>query len=401
MKTIDGYLLAKTARPLLACIGIALIAMLLERMLELMQLVLNNGGPTLLILKMLANLIPFYLGLAIPAALFIGVMLAVMQLCGNSELDAIYATGMGLRRLVVPVMAMTLLLAIGYAVIVGFLQPYTRYAYRALVYAVTNSVWTSSLESGQFLTGPNNTILAVDGFSPAGRRLSGVFLHQRTPGGDATTTAASAGRLYRSSAGPRLILSLDQGTWIRDGANIQKPTVLTFDRMDVPLDGAGSPAPFRARGARNLELTLAELWRYWNDPPAGIARAAIRAEFHARAVRIVSMLFLPLLAFPLAIGSRRAQRHVSLVAGIALLILYHHALQLGSDLASAGKLPPWLALWLPCAMLAAVSIWAFHTASARPGYNPVTDLLDRITLSYSRLRLGSKAPQLAAALDLE
>jgi lipopolysaccharide export system permease protein len=384
MKTIDGYLLARTARPLLACIGVALIAMLLERMLELMQLVLNSGGPTLLILKMLANLVPFYLGLAIPAAQFIGVMLAVMRLCGDSELDAIYATGMGLRRLVVPVMAMTVLLAICYGLIVGFLQPYTRYAYRALVYAVTNSVWTTSLESGQFLAGPNNMTLAIDGFSPGGRALSGVFLHQRNPDGAATTTA-SAGRLYRSEAGPRLILSLDQGAWIRDDASTRKPTVLNFDRMDLPLDGVGQIAKFRARGARNLELTLTELWRHWSDPPPGVSRDAVRAEFHARTVRIVSMLFLPLLAFPLGVGSRRAQRHVSLIAGLALLILYHHALQLGSDLAGAGKLTPWLALWLPCVLLAALSLWAFQAASARPGYNPVSALLDGIAHSAGAL----------------
>jgi lipopolysaccharide export system permease protein len=377
MRTIDGYLLAKTARPLLGCIAVALIAMLLERLLELMQLVLNNGGPTLLILKMLANLVPFYLGLAIPAALFIGVMLAVMRLGGDSELDAIYATGMGLRRLVVPVMAMTLLLAIGYGLIVGFLQPYTRYAYRALVYAVTNSVWTTSLETGQFLAGPNNMTLAIDGFSPGDRALSGVFLHQRNADGTATTTA-SAGRLYRAEAGPRLILSLDRGTWIRDDPSTKKPTVLTFDRMDLPLDGAGQIAKFRARGARNLELTLAELWRHWNDPPPGVSRAAVHAEFHARTVRIVSMLFLPLLAFPLGLGSRRAQRHVSLIAGLALLILYHHTLQFGSDLASAGTLSPGLALWLPCTLFAALSLWAFRAASARPGYNPVSAVLDRI-----------------------
>jgi lipopolysaccharide export system permease protein len=386
MKTIDGYLLAKTARPLLACIGVALIAMLLERMLELMQLVLNNGGPTLLILKMLANLVPFYLGLAIPAALFIGVMLAVMRLCGDSELDAIYATGMGLRRLVVPVMAMTVLLAICYGLIIGFLQPYTRYAYRALVYAVTNSIWSSTLESGQFLKGPDNMTLVVDGFSPGGRTLSGIFLHQRESTGDATTTAASAGKLYRSNAGPRLILSLDQGTWIRDDPAAKKPTVLNFDRMDLPLDGAGPIARFRARGARNLELTLTELWRHWNDPPPGVTRDAVRAEFHARTVRIVSMLFLPLLAFPLGVGSRRTQRHVSLIAGLTLLILYHHALQLGSDLASAGKLSPWLALWLPCALLAALSLWAFRAASARPGYNPVSALLDGIAHSAGLLQ---------------
>ena len=386
MKTIDRYLLVKTAWPLLACIAIALLAMLMERMLELTALVFGNGAPTLLILKMLASLVPFYLGLAIPAALFVGVMLAVMRLCGDSEMDAIYAMGMGLGRLVAPVMVMTVLLTICYALIIGFVQPYTRYTYRALVYAATNSIWTSTLASGQILTGSGNMTLGVDGISPGGRTLSGVFVHKNESGGQETTIVASVGRFYRSSADTGLILSLDQGTWVHDGPSTRKPTVLKFARMDMPLDGTVRPPKFRARGARNLELTLVELWRYWNDPPASIPRTAIRAEFYARAVRVVSMLFLPLLAVPLGIGSHRTRRHAGLVAGIALLVVYNHALQFGSALAETGKLSPWSALWLPCVLLAGLSVWAFHASSAHPGYNPVTAILERTGNTISLLQ---------------
>ena len=66
MKTIDAYVLRKTLGPLLACIAIALVAMLLERMLRLLDFMVDKGGPFYLVLKMLANLIPHYLGLAIP-----------------------------------------------------------------------------------------------------------------------------------------------------------------------------------------------------------------------------------------------------------------------------------------------------------------------------------------------
>ena len=64
MKTIDRYVLTKTLGPLFACIAIALIAMLLERMLRLLDFMLDKGGPFFMVLKMLANLIPHYLGLA-------------------------------------------------------------------------------------------------------------------------------------------------------------------------------------------------------------------------------------------------------------------------------------------------------------------------------------------------
>ena len=80
MKTFDRYVLNKTLMPLTVAIGIALIALLMERMVRLLDLVVNKGGPFYLLLQMLANLIPHYLGIALPAAFFIGVLHAVMKM---------------------------------------------------------------------------------------------------------------------------------------------------------------------------------------------------------------------------------------------------------------------------------------------------------------------------------
>jgi lipopolysaccharide export system permease protein len=102
------------------------------------------------------------------------------------------------------------------------------------------------------------------------------------------------------------------------------------------------------------------------------------AEIHSRLVRIASVLFLPLLAMPLGIGSRRARRAVGLVVGMILLIFYHHILQFAESLADNGVLPAPVALWVPFFCFVALSAWAFHLAATRPGYNPVTAMIDRI-----------------------
>src|SRR5215468_2852723 len=197
MKTIDRYVLTKTLGPLLACIAIALIAMLLERMLRLLDFILDKGGPFYLVLQMLANLIPHYLGLAIPAAFFVGVLLAVMRLSGDSELDAIYAMGVGLRRLLLSLVGLAVVLLIATAIIIGLLQPYTRYAYRALVYTATHTVWNSALERGTFFTGLGNMAIMVDDIGDGGRKLTGIFLHRTEDDGSTTATSAEQGQLFR------------------------------------------------------------------------------------------------------------------------------------------------------------------------------------------------------------
>ena len=104
MTTIDYYILRKTIWPLSAAIGIVLVALLLERLVRLLDLVVNQGGPFFLLLKMLINLVPTYLGLALPAAFFVGVLMAAIRLSSDSELDAIQASGVGLFRLLIPIM---------------------------------------------------------------------------------------------------------------------------------------------------------------------------------------------------------------------------------------------------------------------------------------------------------
>jgi lipopolysaccharide export system permease protein len=378
MKTLDRYILAKTMWPLVGCIAVALIALLLERMVRLLDLVVNKGGPFFLILKMLANLIPHYLGIAIPAAFFVGVLVAVMRMSGDSELDAIHAMGVGLRRMVRPLMALAILLTILSAAIIGYLQPYTRYAYQALVFTVTHTAWNTALERGTFFTGLGDMTIMVEGLSDNGRQLNGIFLYNRKPDGSATTTTAEGGRLFRERTGMDLILKLHKGLWIQTTPDGRKATVLTFDDFDLPLEQALGTSVFRERGQMERELTLTELWQQRADPPPGLTRARMDAEIHGRLVRIMSILFLPLLAMPLGIGSRRARRSVGLVVGLILLIIYHHLLQFAESLADNGVLPAPVALWVPFFCFAALSIWAFHLAATRPGYNPVTAMIDRI-----------------------
>jgi lipopolysaccharide export system permease protein len=378
MKTLDRYILAKTMWPLTGCIAVALIALLLERMVRLLDLVVNKGGPFFLILKMLANLIPHYLGIAIPAAFFVGILIAVMRMSGDSELDAIHAMGVGLRRMLMPIMMLALLLTICSAVIIGFLQPYTRYAYQALVYSVTHTAWNTALERGTFFTGLGDMTIMVEGLSDGGRQLNGIFLYSQKSDGSTTTTTAETGRLFRERTGMDLILKLHRGKWIQTTPDGRKSTVLTFDDFDLPLEEALGTSVFRERGQKERELTLTELWQQRLNPPAGLTRERIDAEIHSRLVRIASVLFLPLLAMPLGIGSRRARRAVGLVVGMILLIFYHHVLQFAESLADNGVLPAPVALWVPFFCFVALSAWAFHLAATRPGYNPVTAMIDRI-----------------------
>ena len=85
---IDIYILKNTAVPLIATLGISALLLLLEKMLSLFDFVINQGGPIDIVWQMLGNLMPQYLTLVLPLAMFLGVLLAIRKFALSSELDA-------------------------------------------------------------------------------------------------------------------------------------------------------------------------------------------------------------------------------------------------------------------------------------------------------------------------
>jgi lipopolysaccharide export system permease protein len=99
LSVIDRYMLKRVAWPLGAGILIGTAAQLLERLIGLLDLVANRGGPLTLMLKMLATLVPQYLTVIIPAAFFVAILYATLRMSNDSELDIIRGSGISLRRL--------------------------------------------------------------------------------------------------------------------------------------------------------------------------------------------------------------------------------------------------------------------------------------------------------------
>src|SRR5262245_42825054 len=111
-RLIDRYIMRETLRPLSGALAVVLTALILERLLRLFDLMANRGGPIEQILKMAANLVPYYLGLALPAAFFISIFVVVAKLGGDNEFDALQSTGLSVRRISRPFLWLGLSLAV-------------------------------------------------------------------------------------------------------------------------------------------------------------------------------------------------------------------------------------------------------------------------------------------------
>jgi lipopolysaccharide export system permease protein len=396
---IDLYMLKRVSLPLLAAVGVAMAALLLERLIRLLDLFANKGGPINIIFKMLANLVPHYLGIALPAALFVGVLFASMRLSSDSELDAMRASGISLRRLMLPIMGLTIVLVMFSSYIMGFLQPHTRWGYRALVHLVVETAWDSAIERGAFFSGFGGKTVLIGDISDGGKQLTQVFVKEVDEDGRDLVITAESGQLTRTGD-LSLKLTLRNGTRLESTPGTDQARSVDFDVLELPMESLAAE-PFRSRGEKESELDLIELFVAYYSQAPGLDPEDIQAEINSRLVRIVSMLFLPLLAMPIGISSRRTAKGVRVTVGVLFLVGYFQILQFGRDAVSSGIAGSFWVLWLPFLVFAACTTWLFYLAHSKPGADPLAHVFEALNDScvwiMQRLRrlLPRRTPEAA------
>jgi lipopolysaccharide export system permease protein len=362
------------ARPLAASLIVILCALLLERILRLIDLVAAQGGPLGPVLQMALNLIPHYLGLALPAAFFISMFVVVARLADDAELEAMMAVGRSLRRIEVPFVLIAVVLALVSLAIYGFLQPYTRYAYRAIFNMVKEAGWTGDVPQGIFVNAGDGMTIFAEAVDSTGRRMIKVFIHERHTAAE-TMTTAERGELVLRPERDLLSLILYNGRQVR--LHDKAVSLLDFDQFSFTRDFSQQALLFRPRGADERELTLVELYEKVRD--AGeIAPDTFRAELHGRIVRALSILVLPFFAVPMGLAAKRGRRAPGLVIASVILVLYHHSLQFGEGLVDLGRADPIPALWGPFAVFSAFCLAVTWRTDVKPGIGPLDGALSAL-----------------------
>lgn len=352
LNVIDRYLLRQVLLTCLVMTGIGLAVLLLERVIYLFGLVANPNDALGYVGQMLLLLTPHYLGIALPAAFFFGVLLTFGRLKQDGEFVVLMAAGCGLGRLLAPVFGLAVIMASIAALILGFLNPHAHYAYRVLKHTVAQASLSAAVLEGTFIRAEGLTFFAeASAVGPAGLELGKVFVYEQGEEGETIVVTGRNGMLARSPERGRPVLVLEKGVRAEIAADGSAAESLSFSDLSWPIDTEIDP--FRERGRDQKELTLTELWTARRDATADSnpSAAEVGAELHSRLVLIASVLLLPLLAAPLALAGPVRSRRGGIVVGLLILIVYYETLNFGDAMAKRELLGPEFGLWTPFALL--------------------------------------------------
>jgi lipopolysaccharide export system permease protein len=398
MNQIDRYLAKLILVPLVGTLCLAAMLLLLDRMLRLFDFVVSEGGPVTVVWRMLANLIPEYLGLAIPVGLTLGVLLAFRKLALSSELDTLRAIGLGYGRLLrVPYLYALALLVLNFF-IVGFVQPKAQYAYQSLRFELRSGALGASIKVGEFTSLGRRMTLRVERSEAGGTDLRGVFLRISSRGGRTLAASAERGRFLATDDPDTILFRLTNGRLVHDAPGFRTPRVLSFVQHDLPIN---MPAieNFRGRGGtRAQELTVTELRALAGAPAtAPTMRQEVRANFHFRMVEVAMMLLVPLLAVSLAVPPKRSTSGLGIFVAIIFVVTYHKVNQYAEHMGALGRFDPLIALWTPFLLFGGLILWMYWTLAHKPGGQPIGALeraFAKIAKAVGRLirRRGRREP---------
>lgn len=344
----------------------ALAVLLLERLLRIFEVVSSSTRPAGDATQMVINLLPHYLGIAIPMALMLGTIITIDRMSRSSELTSAFGSGVSLFHMTKPFILISIVLMGINLVLEGYMQPLGRYGYREVVHTVSQKSFAAVLREGKFTKVGRTTFYVGPGGGP-------IFIYEQAKNEGLRITTANKGELIVREESGQPVLQLSNG----DSFQITPEKIikgqLGFESSYVA--GSVSGINFRERGNDERELTSTELYKNRDGKSfTSISVETNNAALHLRLARVYLLFLLPFIAVPFGINYGRNPSSAGIVVGIISLVTLQKALEFGQKLGARGEIPPWMGIWPLMGIVTLSAILLFRNSAVKMGQPPLATL---------------------------
>ena len=387
MRLIDRHICRAIVSHALLGLAVFTFIFFVPRMARLMELIARHSAAPAEIAELILWYFPVVLTFTIPMGLLIGILIGLGGLSADSELIAMNALGMGLRRLLVPVGALAAAATAVTLCMTLWLAPISVRRYRAISELLRTSQASFLIQPRVFNERFPRLVLYVQDVSAAATQWHGIFLAESDSEDVVRLTVARDAIVIADREQGKLELHL------RDGSMHESPpgqagsyTLSAFGQRDFSVavtDAAAARSPAPVNAERPLRALLAQ-----QGPEA--RGAAI--EIHRRLAFPAACLAFALVALPLAARPRRGSRAGGFLLALLLICGYYVIFTVGVGLARDGLLPAWLGIWAPDIVLTAVGLLLLPGAGKMPDAGRASRILAWLS---SRRRRETTVPAVA------
>ncbi len=401
--TLDRYVLREILPPFLLALLIFTFLLVLPPVMDQLESLLAKGITWGMALRILWTLVPQALGLTIPMALLVGILIGLGRMSGDRESVALLACGVSPYRLLRPLglIAVLAALATGYVMIVAI--PNSNQTFREITFSLVAQKVETDIQPRVFFQDFPGWVLYAREEPETGQPGWKKVMVANTGGdGQSTIYMAERGRLVVDREKRRVDLVLTNGTTYRTGGPAETDTVRFTDSMTLGLDPDSVFRRINVQPGIN-EKTIPEL----REDAAGKVRDGLSPHPEVIAIQQkfsipVACLVFALIGLALGLTVAREGKLAGFVVGVVVIFSYYIVMFLSESLTKGHHLNMYLSRWVPNIVLGAFGVAALvwrarHVEGRLPFRLPA--VLARLPLRWTSPAgdTGAPAPPLDAS----
>ena len=362
---VNRYILREISIPFFMILFVLTFVLLMGRILQLMDLMINKGIAVTDIARLILYLMPSFLTLTIPVSLLISILIGLGRLSRDNEIIVLKSSGLSLYQLM-PSIAFAALCAFFITTVTGFfLVPYGNFATKNLLFDIARQKASIGIKERIFNGDFAGLVLYTEELPPQEDYMRGVFISDNRTLKEPTTIIAQRGYLVSDPQSMGVTLRLENGsihTADRDAATYKK---IDFSSYDINLDLSASIGDKNMAITKDSrEMSLPELIRERREP--GVDMTVLKEltiEIHKKFTLPFACIIFGIIGVPLGISKHRSGKSRGFVIGLIVIMIYY-VLQIGGEaLGETGILSPVLGAWISNTLLGIVGIYLLITAA--------------------------------------
>ena len=314
----------------------------------------NDTIATILVFNLLKHL-PLLLSLT----LFLTILMTLSRWYKDSEMIIWFTSGLGLPRLIKPIISFCLptILLIGY--LSFFISPWAVQKVEEYKDGLKARDEYTTLSPGVFKESKfKNRIFYIEGFSELGNTVNNIFV-QSVQNGKLGVMISNKGVRAINEKGDDYII-MQEGKRYEGEYETQEFSTTHFKEYGILLEkNTPTMSSVGARVGKIEAKTTLELITTQEDS----TKNSYQAELFWRLSLPLSSLFLVIMAIPLSFNNPRAGRSANIIIAVLIFVIYNNIIGISNSFIAIGKINFWLGFCLVHFIFGTVSIYLTYRRS--------------------------------------
>jgi LPS export ABC transporter permease LptG/LPS export ABC transporter permease LptF len=352
LKTIDRYVIREILPPFFLALLIFTFILELPPLMNEMEKLVAKGVPWQTVGHIILLLGPQALGLTIPMALLVGLLIGLGRMSADRESVALLACGVSPYRLLRPVMLIAGVATAATMFVMIETIPNANQKYREILFQILSKKVESEIQPRVFYQQfPNWVLYPRDEAAPGETGWRDLLVADTSKPDGVTIYLARKGRVVLDAVNRTVELVLTNGTQYSPGAAGETNAQAFPKQLILRLD-PNTVFPPMVLPPGLTEKTIAELRRDIADKVSrGESTHNEYMAIHAKFSIPAACLVFAIIALALGLTVARGGKLGGFVVGIGVIFAYYITMFLAESMAKGHKIPAEWARWVPNLLL--------------------------------------------------